>query len=111
MPDSPGTAGTRARLAAPVAMLDALLHDLKQPLNLIRVVAQDVGLGAKKGRLEAESIPQSMDEIVAVEEPGGRLESESSPGQGATSRILIPAGRGFLDPHHQASCRLRPPCR
>ena len=57
---------TRARLAAATAMLDPLLHDLKQPMNLIRVVAQDVNLDSMKGRLDEESIPQSMQEIIAA---------------------------------------------
>jgi signal transduction histidine kinase len=64
MTDAPGRTDTRARLAAAVVMLDRLLHELKQPLNLVRVVAQDVSLDAKKGRLDPDSIPQSMDEII-----------------------------------------------
>ena len=44
-------------------LLDRLVHDLKQPLNHIRVVAQDVRIDVKKNRLELESVPESMQEI------------------------------------------------
>ncbi len=45
------------------AQLRPLLHDLKQPLNLIRVVAQEIRLDVRKGRLEAEALPERMLEI------------------------------------------------
>lgn len=39
------------------------LHDLKQPLNLIKVIAQDVRLDVKKNRLQLDTLPGSMAEI------------------------------------------------
>ena len=50
----------------PSVVSDALadfLHDLKQPLNLIKVIAQDVRLDVKKNRLSLETLPDSMTEI------------------------------------------------
>lgn len=40
-----------------------ILHDLKQPLNHIRVIAQDVRIDANKERLDVTSVPDSMKEI------------------------------------------------
>ena len=40
-----------------------VLHDLKQPLNQIRVIAQDIRIDAKKERLDVASVPDSMKEI------------------------------------------------
>jgi C4-dicarboxylate-specific signal transduction histidine kinase len=57
------TAG-QARLAAAGSLLCRLLHDMKQPLNLIRMVAQEVKRGAKQGRVELDSLPEDMAEIV-----------------------------------------------
>jgi len=63
------------RMAASVAFLRELVHDLKQPLNLARVVAQDVRLDVRKGRLQVESLPDSMLEIEeAVDRAAARLE-------------------------------------
>lgn len=42
---------------------DALLHDLKQPLNAIRVIAQELRLDVSKNRLDIESMPQRLKEI------------------------------------------------
>lgn len=53
----------RARFAAAITLLDRLLHDHKQPLNLIRVVAQDIKLDVIKDRFEINSLPKSMNEI------------------------------------------------
>jgi signal transduction histidine kinase len=53
-------------MAAATVMLDRLLHDLKQPLNLIRVVAQDVKRDGRMGRVELDALPGDMDEIVAA---------------------------------------------
>lgn len=52
-----------SRLAASGALLDRLFHDLKQPLNQIRVVAQDLRIDCRKNRLEVDSLPESMEEI------------------------------------------------
>jgi hypothetical protein len=46
--------------------LDRLLHDLKQPLNLARVVAQDLRLDAQRGRLVVERLPESLRAIEAA---------------------------------------------
>ena len=56
-------AASRARLASSGVLLERLLHDLKQPLSLIRVIAQDVKLDIRKGRLQLEALPESMTEI------------------------------------------------
>jgi hypothetical protein len=54
--------------------LDQWLHDLKQPLNLVRVVAQDVRLDARKGRLDPATLPERMLEIErAVDDAVARL--------------------------------------
>jgi signal transduction histidine kinase len=54
---------------------DDFLHDLKQPLNLIRVLAQDVRLDVTKDRLEIASLPETMTEIeAAVDELVTRLD-------------------------------------
>ncbi len=54
---------SRARLSAAEVMFGTLLHDLKQPLNLIRIVAQEIRLDHKKNRLDVEAIPETMLEI------------------------------------------------
>ena len=51
-----------------VILGDALadfLHDLKQPLNLIKVIAQDVRLDVSKNRLDVNTLPGSMKDIEA----------------------------------------------
>jgi signal transduction histidine kinase len=78
---------SRARLAAADVLLGRLLHDLKQPLNHIRVTAQDVRLDVMKDRLAIESLPQSMSEIeMAVDQVASNIDrlrafsrQESSP--------------------------------
>jgi hypothetical protein len=55
--------------------LDRLLHDLKQPLNLVRVIAQDVRLDQRKARLDPATLPDRMLEIErAVDDVVQRLE-------------------------------------
>lgn len=62
--DEPGDSNSaNGRSAHSGALLDRLVHDLKQPLNHIRVVAQDVRIDVGKNRLEIESVPESMREI------------------------------------------------
>jgi signal transduction histidine kinase len=51
------------RLAVADVLLDRLLHDLKQPLNLVRVTAQDVRIDLRKERLDLQSLPKSMRDI------------------------------------------------
>ncbi len=63
MQESSVATDARSRLAAAGILLDRLLHDLKQPLNLIRVIAQDVRLDLKKGRFEIDSLPENMGDI------------------------------------------------
>jgi signal transduction histidine kinase len=64
-----------SRLAASGALLDRLLHDLKQPLNQIRVVAQDLRIDLRKDRLDVESLPESMEEIErAIDEVVARID-------------------------------------
>ena len=53
-------------------LLDRLFHDLKQPLNLIRFVAQDLRLDIANNRLEPgllsecmQSVEQAVDELTA----------------------------------------------
>ena len=55
--------------------LDGLLHDLKQPLNLIRVMAQEIKLDIAKDRLELQTLPENMKHIMeAVDETVNRIE-------------------------------------
>jgi signal transduction histidine kinase len=42
---------------------ERLLHDLKQPLNYIRVIAQDLRIDIKKDRLDIGSLPENLREI------------------------------------------------
>ena len=52
-----------------------LMHDLKQPLNAISVIAQELRHDANKDRLDSGSIPTRMKEIEsAVKELVGRLD-------------------------------------
>jgi C4-dicarboxylate-specific signal transduction histidine kinase len=46
--------------------LNRLLHDLCQPLNLARVVAQDVALDARRARLEVATVPERMADIIGA---------------------------------------------
>jgi signal transduction histidine kinase len=63
------------RLGKAVTFVDRVLHDLKQPLNVIRVVAQDVRLDVKRSRLEVDTLPASMLEVErAVDELTGRID-------------------------------------
>jgi len=55
---------SRARLACSEVFFDRLLHDLKQPLNVIRFIAQDVRMDINKERLEVDQLPESMHEII-----------------------------------------------
>ena len=43
--------------------MSELLHDMKQPLNLIKVIAQDVRLDVRKNRLQLDTLSDSMTEI------------------------------------------------
>ncbi len=71
--------------ADPTAQLDRLLHDLKQPLNLVRVIAQDVRLDERKGRLDRGELPARMLEIErAVDDAVQRL--------GELRALLRPSG-------------------
>lgn len=63
MRDSLEAQSAQLRLAAANILLERLIHDLKQPLNHIRVTAQDVRLDVTKYRLEVDSLPESMSEI------------------------------------------------
>jgi len=53
----------RARFGAAAALLDRLLHDLKQPLNTIGVIAQDIRIDLRKDRLAIGDLAGSMREI------------------------------------------------
>jgi len=53
----------RSRLASSDVFFSRLLHDLKQSLNIIRFIAQDVRLDIKKDRLDISSLPENMKEI------------------------------------------------
>ncbi len=65
----------RERLATADAALDRLLHDLKQPLNFIKIVAQDLRLDAIKERLDLSALPRSLAEIeAAVDELAGQID-------------------------------------
>lgn len=64
-----------SRFAASSVLFDRLLHDLKQPLNQIRVVAQDLRIDIRKDRLDVGSLPESMAEIEeAVDELASRID-------------------------------------
>lgn len=66
---------SEARLQGLGFLLERLLHDLKQPLNQMRVVAQDVRLDVKKGRLEVAELATGMAEIEgAVDQLVRRLD-------------------------------------
>jgi len=61
-----GAAATgRARLAAAGMLLDRLLHDMKQPLNLVRMVAQEVRRDARRGRVELDTLSEDLADLVA----------------------------------------------
>ncbi len=50
-------------------LMDRLVHDLKQPLNLIRVTAQQVRLDVKRERLDVSTLARDMADIEqAVDE-------------------------------------------
>lgn len=51
------------RILAAEAIIEHALHDLKQPANLIRVLAQEVSIDVRRGRLDIEELPESMSEI------------------------------------------------
>ncbi len=55
----------RTRLAAAGTLLDRLLHDMKQPLNLVRMVAQEVRRDARRGRVELDTLSEEMAELMA----------------------------------------------
>jgi signal transduction histidine kinase len=64
-----------SRFTASSVLFDRLLHDLKQPLNQIRVVAQDLRIDIRKDRLDVGSLPESMAEIEeAVDELVSRID-------------------------------------
>ncbi|MBI5538272.1 MAG: HAMP domain-containing histidine kinase [Deltaproteobacteria bacterium] len=68
-------ADARARMAAAVPVFDRILHDLKQPLNSIRVAAQDVRLDLRKNRLDPASLPDTLVGIEgAVDELARRID-------------------------------------
>jgi signal transduction histidine kinase len=46
--------------------LRRLFHDLRQPLNAISVIAQELRLDANKDRLDTESLPRRMKEIESA---------------------------------------------
>lgn len=54
---------TRSRLASSDVFFSRVLHDLKQSLNIIRFIAQDVRLDIKKDRFDVSSLPENMKEI------------------------------------------------
>ncbi len=69
------------------ATFDRLLHDLKQPLNLARVVAQDLRLDAQRDRLDVARLPDALREIeAAIDEAARRIDElrdrVRAPGQG-----------------------------
>lgn len=69
------TAGAALRMRGLGLLLERLLHDLKQPLNQVRVVAQDVRIDVRKDRLEVASLAGGMREIEsAVDELVARLD-------------------------------------
>jgi two-component system sensor histidine kinase HydH len=78
------------------ALLDRLLHDLKQPLNFARVAAQEVRLDLRAGRLDLEALPASMTEIErAVDETTRRVDcirAFATPHR-ATSSVLADVAR------------------
>jgi signal transduction histidine kinase len=55
--------GPGARLAVAAGLLDRLLHDIKQPLNLIRIEAQSTRLDADEQRVQVETLPETMRSI------------------------------------------------
>lgn len=55
--------------------MDRLLHDLKQPLSLIRLVAQDLRLDVREDRFDVDSLPESMRTVEAtVDELATRID-------------------------------------
>jgi len=53
----------RSRLASSDVFFSRLLHDLKQSLNIIRFIAQDVRLDIKKDRFDISLLSENMKEI------------------------------------------------
>lgn len=75
MADSSGDYDRGAKLAAFGVLLERVLHDLKHPLNLIRVVAQDLRLDVRKNRFDVASLEESMSTVeIAVDELTARLD-------------------------------------
>jgi len=63
MRDQLETQEARARLASLGVLFERLLHDLKQPLNSIRITAQDLRIDVSKDRFEIDSLPSGMRKI------------------------------------------------
>ncbi len=62
------------RLDAVPRFWDALIHDLKQPLNFLKTVAQDLRIDATRNRLDVETVPATMRAVEeAVDELSGHL--------------------------------------
>jgi signal transduction histidine kinase len=53
-------------LAVAGVLIDRLLHDLKQPLNLIRISAQELRLDARKNRVDLSALPGQLQQIEAA---------------------------------------------
>ena len=82
-------------------MVERLLHDLKQPLNLIRVIAQDLRLDVKRNRLEVDSVPENMKEI---EQTVDKLASQIDQLRSFAKPDLSPQAACLVDPG--AACKM-----
>lgn len=75
MTESKTTAEQSQGLAAVSTPLRNLLHELRQPLNVIRITAQGLRLDAAKSRLDVEALPETLREIEkAVDDLVARID-------------------------------------
>lgn len=105
----------RAGPAIEPMLLDRVLHDLKQPLNLIRVLAQDVRLDVARDRFDVDGLPESMatiektvDELVhRIDELRAQTSDDSAPsGGGSPSPKQGNGANGAAPPDEPAAEKL-----
>lgn len=83
------------------AALDHLLHDLKQPLNFIKIVAQDLRIDAMKDRLDLSALPRSLAEIeAAVDELANQID-QLRDSMRPTTEIPTPVQADPLESKHE----------
>ena len=92
-------------------LIDEVIHELKQPLNQIRVAAQDVRIDVRENRLKTDSLPESMREIEsAVDEGARRIDRLRSLAELGTRPFLAP-GYDPGEPSSTPALQLPDMCR